>query len=149
MKFFSWRHTILISSLLPSYALLPFLSAPFFPKPPISVLPHACLLCPFLFQFPSFLLSSSFIFYFIIYYMACNKASVLLLKTDDHSSSETKKNPSKPPQTHTHFSAYSWPCYPDFLHAFPLTRSNPRLCIVVSCWESRGNTMRTLQIRSF
>lgn len=96
-------HTILISSLVLSCALLPFLSAPSFPKPPISVLPRPCLLCPFLFQFPSFLSSSSFIFYFIIYYMACNKASVLILKTDDHSSSETKKIHETPPKTHTHF----------------------------------------------
>lgn len=48
-------HTILISSLLPSCAFIPFLTAPCFPKPPISVLPHPCLLLPFLFHFPSFL----------------------------------------------------------------------------------------------
>lgn len=99
----SWRHshTISISSLLPSCAFLPFFTPPSFPKPPSSVLPHPCLLLPFLFHLASFLFI--FFLYLLCFQMACNKSSVLVPKTVDYSSLETKKIPPKAPKTHIRF----------------------------------------------
>lgn len=83
------------SSLLPSSALLPFLTAPSFPKSSISILPHPFLLHIFLFQFPYILSLSSFLFYFFTWH--ATKPQCLSPKQVIIHPQRQKNNPSTPP----------------------------------------------------